>query len=182
LLAADLPLPPNYSQAARLYDPSTKDDIFGSIGKINADSGPLVMTLSLAGLVICLILHVMSLVGEPFGSGVRFALLFATQIYTMSCFGFAFRLDRDNSEKITQAAYKKQIAAITPDIVRIAQKVLSAYAMVWLATFFYRDMVLHQNKQIDPLPLFTAAQAIFLFDAYCKTQLARWRYENRNRP
>jgi hypothetical protein len=186
LLDSDLPaLPaivPRSDESFGDSQPRSGARMFGlDIEAENAASQrPLLAMLSGAGLVACSVLHVIGLFGEPFGESLRFGLLFGMQIYAIAVFGFATMLDRDKSAGITTALYNKQIDSVTPEGFRISQKGLSGYAMLWMGVFLYRSAILHQNSGIDPLPLFSAFQSIFLLEAYRKTQLPRWRLENRN--
>jgi Protein of unknown function (DUF3592) len=183
LLDSDLPAAPAVSLQTDVFggqQPGASPKIFSLDMEAEnaAGSRPVLAMLSAAGLVVCSVLHLMALTGEPFGAGVRFGLLFGMQIYAIVVFGFAAMLDRDRAAGITTALYNKQIDSVTPEGFRILQKVLSGYSMLWFGWFIYRSAVLHQNSEIDPLPLFSAFQAIFLLEAYKKTQLPRWRLEN----
>jgi hypothetical protein len=186
LLDSDLPLAPAVSIQTDVFDrqqPGSSPKVFSL--DMDAENAvgrrPLLAMLSMAGLAACCVLHLMAFAGEPFGKEIRFGLLFGMQVYAMVVFGFASKLDRDKAVGITTVLYNRKIDSVTPEGFKIAQKVLLGYSVLWMGIFFYQTAVLHQNSEIDPLPLFSAFQASFLLEAYRQTQLPRWRLENEDR-
>jgi hypothetical protein len=135
--------------------------------------------LSLFGLTICCVVHVVALISDPFNPAIRFNVLFILQIYAIVVGGISMTLDRDQKAGITSRQYRKQLKAITPEGLRISQKVLNIYAMAWMALFFYRTTFSHSDRNFDPLPLFSAFQGIFLLEAYRMTQIPLWRAARR---
>jgi len=187
LLDSDLPPSPGASHYSLVPPIEGSIDsgaaMFGlDVDAIGTDnSRTLLAGFSGAGLFVCCVLHLMGLFDEPFGPGIRFGLLFAMQIYAIAIYALAYQMDRDKAAGITTALYKKQVDAVTPDGFKMAQKVLYGYSILLMGLLFYRMYILHQNSEIDPLPLFSAFQAMFLLDAYGKTQLLRWRAQSQNR-
>lgn len=135
--------------------------------------------LSLFGLAICCVVHVVALVSDPFNPAIRFNVLFILQIYAIVVGGISMTLDRDQKVGITSRQYRKQVKAITPEGLQIIQKVLNIYAMAWMALFFYRTTLSHSDPNFDPLPLFSAFQGILLLEAYRMTQVPLWRATHR---
>jgi hypothetical protein len=185
LLDSDLPAAPAMLPQTDVFgaeQPGSSPKIFGLDMDAEDAAGrrPVLAMLSVAGLVVCFVLHLMAFAPEPFGKDIRFGLLFAMQIYAIAVSGFASTLDRVKAAGISTALYDKKIDSVTPESFKIAQKVLFGYSMIWMGIFLYKIAILHQNSEIDPLPFFSAFQAIFLLEAYRMTQLPRWRLENEN--
>lgn len=134
---------------------------------------------SLMGLAACAVLHVLGLVGTSLGNGARFDLLFAMQIYAIAVFVGAWMLERNRLEDISVKRYRAEIDALTPETLRWTGKLIYVYGIGWFAVIMIQSVLNHDNGV--PLAMFTAFQAIFLFEAYRMTQMERWRNEARLR-
>jgi hypothetical protein len=185
LIESDLPLPPrtvkHLSTSIQPQGIRSNPAIFRlDLEAVEAgDSRPLITILSSVGLVLCCIIHVAGLFNKLDGKGFGFDLLFVMQIYAIAVGGYSSTLESDVRSGITTAQYKKEVESITPEKFRFAQKLLFGYSIVWMGALFYRSAVLHQNPEINPVPFFSAFQALFLLYAYCETQLPFWRQKGR---
>lgn len=130
---------------------------------------------SLAGLAACAVLHVLGLVGNSLGNGARFDLLFVMQVYAIAVFGGAWMLERTNAERFSVKRYRAELDALTPETLRWTGKLIYFYGIGWFAVIMIQSVLNHDNGV--PLAMFTAFQAIFLFEAYRMTQMERWRNE-----
>jgi hypothetical protein len=131
--------------------------------------------LSMTGLGICLIVHVAAFSGAEFDAELRKNVLVGMQLFAMAVYGFSMTLDRSFREGLATQRYRKEIGALTPLGFKVAQRLLTAYALALLGVVFYRILVMHQNSEIDPIPLFSAFQAMFLLEAFRMTQVRGWR-------
>jgi hypothetical protein len=137
--------------------------------------GWLLELLSMTGLGICLIVHVAAFAGAEFDAELRKNVLVGMQLFAMAVYGFSMTLDRSFREGLATQRYRKEIGALTPLGFKVAQRLLTAYALALLGVVFYRILVMHQNSEIDPIPLFSAFQAMFLLEAFRMTQVRGWR-------
>lgn len=131
--------------------------------------------LSLAGLVVCCVMHAAALAGTAFDPKLRMQVLVGMQLYAMAVYGFSMTVDRTRREGLTSERYREEVASLTPMGLRIGQWLLTAYTLVLVGVVLYRLFLLHQNSEIDPIPLFSAFQAMFLLEAFRMTQVSGWR-------
>lgn len=97
------------------------------------------------------------------------------QVYAIAVFGGAWMLERTNAERFSVKRYRAELDALTPETLRWTGKLIYFYGIGWFAVIMIQSVLNHDNGV--PLAMFTAFQAIFLFEAYRMTQMERWRNE-----
>jgi len=136
---------------------------------------PLLAASSLAGLVICALLHLVGLHRGLIGEGAEFSLLFGMQLYTIAVSGAAWMLDRGARSNVSVKRYRAEMDAVTPEVLRWIGKGIWLYGIGWFVTTWIQLVGFKGEHRAVPLVMFTAFQAIFLFEAYRMTQMERWR-------
>jgi hypothetical protein len=130
---------------------------------------------SLAGLVICALLHLVGLHKGLIGQDAEFSLLFGMQLYTIVVSGAAWMLDRGARSNVSVKRYRAEMDAVTPQLLRWVGKLIWLYGIGWFVITWIQLVGFGGEHRAVPLVMFTAFQAIFLFEAYRMTQMERWR-------
>jgi hypothetical protein len=174
LVERDLPMLPVV--ATRFKDDSHSPMFSLDIEDMHASGWrPLLAAASLAGLVICALLHLVGLHKGLIGQGAEFSLLFGMQLYTIVVSGAAWMLDRAARSNVSVKRYRAEMDAVTPQILRWIGKLVWLYGIGWFVTTWIQLVGFGGEHRAVPLVMFTAFQAIFLFEAYRVTQMERWR-------
>jgi Protein of unknown function (DUF3592) len=169
LIERELPLPIKSITTPDLYSASsTQNEDDDRWNKVLA-------VASLVGLTACGIFHFAALLGHGVGKEFEFTVLIVMQLYTIGLSVVVYSHTKIEGERFTAKKWKTEMDAVTPEVLRYLGKLIKIYGMGWFGWTWIQGF-LGKDKNIGvPLIMFTAFQAIFLFEAYRLTQLNRWK-------
>jgi hypothetical protein len=136
----------------------------------------------LIGLAACAILHFSALFGRGVGEAHAFAVTMIMQLYAIGFSVAASMSNRETYGNIASKKYREAMNEATPNDIRFIGKLIWIYGTGWFAWTWMRGFFFHDESGVTgALIMFTAFQAIFLFEAYRMTQFQRWKRESRLR-
>jgi hypothetical protein len=133
----------------------------------------------LIGLAACAILHFSTLSGRGVGEAHAFTVTMVMQLYTIGFSAAASLSQRETYGNIVSKKYRQAMNQVTPDSVRFIGRLIWIYGVGWFTWTWLRGFLFHdETGMAGALVMFTAFQAMFLFEAYRVTQFDRWKRES----